>query len=105
MVGKLDDYNFLAMIPAGLVLGLGLYLIDAGLREWVLCRVRMPTGLAGDFGGLGLLVFAAFVLGELMHAAARLCERLWWSALLDWPSVKLLKQIWHPLPALKERGW
>ncbi len=90
MSTMLGVYNIIAVIPTGATLCAGLFLIYGVTLPGLLDKAKSINDLGTGFGDFGLLLIGAFVAGELVHATARICERIWWAAFDDWPSVKLL---------------
>jgi hypothetical protein len=78
MDSKLDAYEFIADLPAGIVLGLALYLLCPSLFS--------AMSMSGEFGEAGLLLILAFVLGKLVRVVSHQFEWRLWAFAGGWPT-------------------
>ncbi len=90
MNSRFDAYEFLAVIPSGLVLLLGLYFIVAGAPHDLEALGTTLKGLNTSVGDLGLILILAFVAGQLVRALTRVWDRAAWKQLGGLPTDRML---------------
>jgi hypothetical protein len=76
---KFDFYEFAGVIVPGAVV------LMAGLVAWP-DQGRDVKLLELSAGALGLLLIAAYVVGQLLQAVGNLLETVWWKLWGGWPS-------------------
>jgi len=90
MLAKLDPYELIAVIPTGVIFGIGLFFIFFGLPMSLSSQADTLDKLNASLGDLGLIVIVAFVVGQLLRQIARRLERWLWPLFGGWPAERFL---------------